>query len=121
MDCIELTDIRVYGYTGYLPEERALGQWFRVDLAIWLDLAAAGRSDDIADTLDYRTAIADVKQLVKTSTFDLIEKLAAEVAGTVLNGDRRIERVRVRLSKPAAPIPDFGGTVTLEIIRDRPD
>lgn len=118
MDCIQLTGIRCYGYTGYLQEEQVLGQWFEVDLTLWLDVAAAGESDEIADTLDYRGAIETVKQIVKTSKFALIEKLATAIANAMLELDR-VQQVQVRLSKPAAPIPDFGGKITLEITRTR--
>ncbi|MEQ8757403.1 MAG: dihydroneopterin aldolase [Coleofasciculus sp. G1-WW12-02] len=116
MDCIQVNKIRSYGYTGYLPEERVLGQWFEVDLTLWLDLAAAGESDDIADTLDYRQAIETVKQLITTSKFSLVEKLASAIAQALLQLDR-VEQVQVRLSKPAAPIPDFGGKITIDITR----
>ena len=116
MDCIQLTGIRSYGYTGYLPEEQVLGQWFEVDLTLWLDLAAAGHSDNITDTLDYRRAIEIVKQLVKTSKFALIEKLATAIADAILEFEQ-VQQVQVRLSKPAAPIPDFGGKITIELTR----
>ncbi|HEY9726326.1 MAG TPA: dihydroneopterin aldolase [Chroococcales cyanobacterium] len=116
MDCIQLTGIRSYGYTGYLPEEQVLGQWFEVDLTLWLDLAAAGHSDNITDTLDYRRAIEIVKQLVKTSKFALVEKLATAIADALLEFEQ-VQQVQVRLSKPAAPIPDFGGKITIELTR----
>lgn len=119
MDCIQITGIRCYGYTGYLPEEQVLGQWFEVDLNLWIDLASAGESDDIADTLDYRQAIETVKQLVKTSKFALVEKLASAIATAILELDR-VQQVRVQLSKPAAPIPDFGGKITIDITRTHP-
>ena len=119
MDCIELKNIRCYGYTGYLPEEQVLGQWFEVDLTMWLDLATAGKSDEITDTLDYRSAIEKVKQLVQTSKFALVEKLATAIADAVLELDDKVQQVQVRLSKPAAPIPDFGGKITINIIRTR--
>lgn len=119
MDCIQLTGIRCYGYTGYLPEEQVLGQWFEVDLTLWLDLASAAQSDNIADTFDYRNAIEAVKQLVKTSKFALVEKLASAIADTILKDDR-VQQVQVRLSKPAAPIPDFGGKITIDITRTNP-
>lgn len=118
MDCIQLTKIRCYGYTGYLQEEQVLGQWFEVDLTLWLSLAAAGESDEIADTLDYRSAIETVKQIVKTSKFALVEKLASAIANSMLELER-VQQVQVRLSKPQAPIPDFGGNITLEITRTR--
>jgi dihydroneopterin aldolase len=116
MDCIEVTGIRCYGYVGYLPEEQVLGQWFEVDLMLWMDLTAAGRSDDISDTLDYRQAIATVKQLVKTSKFALVEKLANAIADAILKLDQ-VQQVRVRLIKCAAPIPDFDGKIVIDITR----
>jgi 7,8-dihydroneopterin aldolase/epimerase/oxygenase len=116
MDCIQITEIRCYGYTGYLPEEQVLGQWFEVDLTLWLDLAPAGHSDEITDTLDYRRVIETVKQLVKTSTFALVEKLATVIAHAILEF-KQVQQVQVRLTKLAAPIPDFGGKITIELTR----
>ncbi len=116
MDTIHLTGIRCYGYTGYLPEEQVLGQWFEVDLTLWLDLSPAGKSDAIEDTLDYRNIISTVQQLVKTSKFALLERLANAIAQSILESDR-VAQVQVRLSKPAAPIPDFTGKITIELTR----
>jgi 7,8-dihydroneopterin aldolase/epimerase/oxygenase len=118
MDVIQLTGIRCYGYTGYLPEERLLGQWFEVDLRIGVDLAAAGQSDRIEDTLDYRSAIAAVKQIISTAKFDLVEKLAETILSTVLEFEQ-VQQVELKLHKPAAPIPDFGGKITIELSRKR--
>lgn len=116
MDSIQLTGIRCYGYTGYLPEEQVLGQWFEVDVTLWLDLSKPGNSDKIEDTLDYRTTIATVQHLVKTSKFALIECLADAIAQAILQ-QPLVQQVKINLSKPAAPIPDFGGKITLEITR----
>jgi 7,8-dihydroneopterin aldolase/epimerase/oxygenase len=118
MDIIQLTGIRCYGYTGYLPEERLLGQWFEVDLRIEVDLAAAGQSDRIEDTLDYRGVIAAVKEIIATAKFALIEKLAETIISNVLAFDR-VCQVELKLHKPAAPIPDFGGKITIELTRKK--
>ncbi|MFN4876647.1 MAG: dihydroneopterin aldolase, partial [Aphanizomenon sp.] len=61
MDCIHLTGIRGYSYVGYLPEEKVLGQWFEVDLKLWVDLAQAAETDAIKDTVDYRNIISLVQ------------------------------------------------------------
>ena len=119
MDSIQITGIRCYGYTGLLPEEQVLGQWFEVDLTLWLDLAPAGESDNIELTLDYRQAIAIVKHQVKTAKFALVEKLSAAIADDILQLDK-VQQVRVQLSKLAAPIPDFGGKITIDITRSKP-
>ena len=116
MDSIQVDGIRAYGYVGYLPEERVLGQWFEVDLTLWVDLAPASYSDSIEDTLDYREAIAIVKEEITTAKFDLIEKLIEAIAQKLLNLEK-VTQVRVKLSKPAAPIPDFSGRITLDITR----
>lgn len=118
MDSIEVTGIRSYGYTGFLPEERTLGQWFEVDLTLWVDLQTSGKSDDLNDTVDYRNIITMVKHIIKTAKFALVEKLADVIAQDILTIEL-INKVKVRLSKPAAPIPDFGGRITIDITRSR--
>ncbi|MBW4564280.1 MAG: dihydroneopterin aldolase [Mojavia pulchra JT2-VF2] len=121
MDCIHLTGIRCYGYTGYLPEEQVLGQWFEVDVMLWLDLSTAARTDAIADTIDYRSVISLVKNLVKTSKFALVERLAGAIADSILQQCDRATKIQVILSKPAAPIPDFGGKISIELSRTKPN
>jgi len=116
MDCIHLTQIRGYGYIGALPEEQVLGQWFEVDLTLWLDLATAGQSDRLSDTLNYCDVIEITQKLIKTSRFNLLEKLATTIAESILQFEQVVQ-VQVKLTKPAAPIPDFGGEITIEIVR----
>lgn len=118
MDAIEITGIRCYGYTGYLAEERVLGQWFEVDLTLTLDLTAAAASDQLEETLDYRSCIAIVKKIVTTAKFALVEKLATAIANEILQL-KGVEQVRVQLTKPAAPIPDFGGKIKIDITRKK--
>ena len=121
MDCIHLTEIRCYGYTGYLPEEQVLGQWFEVDVKLWLDLSIAANTDAIADTLDYRSVISTIQNLVKTSQFALLEKLAGAIADSILSQSDRVTQVQVIVTKPAAPIPDFGGKISIELTRTKPN
>lgn len=116
MDRIKVTGIRCYGYTGLLPEEQILGQWFDVDLTIWVNLEKAGESDRIEDTLDYRSAIKLVKNQIGNNKYALVEKLASAIADAILQIEK-VNKVRVQLSKPAAPIPDFGGKITIDITR----
>lgn len=119
MDSIHLTGIRCYGYTGYLAEEQILGQWFEVDVKLWLDISTAAKTDAIEHTVDYRSVIAKVQHLVKTSKFVLIERLVATIADSILIECDRVLKVQVTLSKPAAPIPDFGGKITIELTRSK--
>ena len=115
-DTICVTGIREYGYTGALPEEQVLGQWFEVDVTLWRDLAQAAESDRLQDTHDYRTTIQIVKNIIRTQTFALIEALAGAIADAILEHDD-IKQVQVRLTKVAAPIPGFSGQITIDITR----
>lgn len=119
MDTIQISDIRAYGYTGALPEENVLGQWFRVDLILQMDLTQAGKSDVLADTHDYRNAIVAVHHLIQKCPFKLVESLASEIAKAVLKTDERLTEITVKLTKLAPAIPDFTGSIAVEIVRDR--
>ena len=52
MDQIRLTGIRATGKHGVLDFEHERAQTFVVDATLFLDLAAAGRSDDLNDTVE---------------------------------------------------------------------
>lgn len=119
-DTIQLMGIRAFGYTGALPEENVLGQWFQADLTLWIDLSVAGQSDTLNDTYDYRRIIQATQQLIRAETFQLIERLAEEIATYALASDSRLTQVSVKLAKLSPPIPDFDGQIAVEIFRTRP-
>ncbi len=118
VDCIHLTGLRAFGYSGYLEAEQVLGQWFQVDLTLWVDLSKAAESDRLEDTYDYRSDVAAVLYFIKTERFRLIERLAGAIADIMLSSGR-VEQVTVRLTKVNPPIPDFTGQVAVEITRAR--
>jgi 7,8-dihydroneopterin aldolase/epimerase/oxygenase len=119
LDCLHLGGFRCYGFTGALPEEQVLGQWFEVDLKLWLDLAPAAESDRLIDTLDYRGVIAETQRLVETERFNLIERLASEIATQALSYPQ-IQQIQVRLTKISPPIPGYTGNITVELMRSQP-
>jgi dihydroneopterin aldolase len=115
---ITLTGLRVYGYHGVREFERRDGQGFVVDLAVWADLAAAARSDDVADTLDYGELAGSTARVVGGPARNLIETVAAEIAERVI-ADPRAEQVEVTVHKPAAPIAATFDDVAVTVRRSR--
>ena len=69
-----------------------------------VDLAAAGISDDLADTIDYGAVAATVHDRLTGPAHDLVEAVAADVAAAVLAHDQRIDAVEVTVHKPQAPV-----------------
>lgn len=120
MDTLHITDIRAYGYTGYFAAEQQLGQWFAVDITFWTDLSKAGETDELSDTLDYSQVVLKVQEIITTSKFKMIERLAQTIASTLLTSTQA-QQIKVRLTKCQPPIPDFGGEVAIEITRARSD
>lgn len=114
LDKLHINGIRCYGYTGFLPEENKLGQWFEVNLVFWLDLSDAVMSDELDDCLDYRQVIDLVNMLVSREVFKTVERLAGAIADALLE-IHQVERVQIKLTKLSPPIPNFSGSITVEI------
>jgi dihydroneopterin aldolase len=117
-DRIELRGLRVRGHHGVFDHERRDGQDFVVDVRVWLDLAKAAASDDLADTLHYGELAQRVAAIVGGPPVDLIETVAARVADEVLT-DARVTAVEVTLHKPQAPIPLEFADVAVVVHRTR--
>lgn len=119
-DRLSVSGIEATGYHGVFDFERREGQLFRVDLVLGLDTRAAARSDDLQDTVDYGTLVAQVVEAIETDPVDLIEKLAARIADRCL-ADERVQWTEVTLHKPNAPIEATFSDVALTIRRSRSD
>ncbi len=79
-DVIELRGLRLSALVGVLPHEQAQAQPLEIDLDLVLDLAPAGTSDDLADTVDYGAVCSAVEAIVEESSFALLEALAERIA-----------------------------------------
>lgn len=115
MDEIALTGLRVRGFHGVLPSERAEGQDFLVDAVLSVDTRAAAASDELHDTVDYGGLAARLADVVAGEPVNLIETLAARLADVCL-ADARVVSVRLTVHKPSAPVglPFTDVAVTVE-------
>ncbi|MED6208683.1 hypothetical protein PIB30_047587 [Stylosanthes scabra] len=52
-DKLILRGLLFHGFHGVNPEERISGQKFMVDIDAWMDLRAAGNSDNLSDSVSY--------------------------------------------------------------------
>ena len=100
MDDVFLEGLRFYAYHGVNPEERAAGQRFTVDVSLSGDLREAGRSDDLARTINYSAAYKRVRAIVEGPPRDLIETVAEEIAAALLADFPLADSVSVTVRKP---------------------
>lgn len=102
-DRIVLEGVSAFGHHGVLDVEKRDGQTFVVDVVLHLDLAAAGRSDALAETVSYAEVAGEVVDRITGPSFDLIERLAEVIADDVLAHDL-VDAVEVVVHKPQAPV-----------------
>jgi dihydroneopterin aldolase len=118
-DRIELRGLRAMGRVGVLDHERAHDQPLELDLDLVVDLAAAGDSDDLDDTVDYGAVCDGVVATVGERHVALLEALATRVADAVLALDGRIAAVEVAVRKLRPPVPHDLATSGVRIERAR--
>ena len=99
-DEVFLEGLRFYAFHGVNPEEQALGQRFVVDVRVQADLRAAGRGDDLGQTVNYSAAYKRVRAIVEGPPRNLIEAVAEEIAAALLADFPRARAVTVTVRKP---------------------
>ncbi len=86
---------------GFIEWERRVKQTVVVDLELPVDCRRASISDDVADTVDYKSVAKRVLAYIEASEFKLVETLAHRLALLLLE-EFGLEWVRVSLNKPGA-------------------
>ena len=119
MDTITLTGVHANGTHGVLAFEHERPQTFVVDVTLHLDLAAAGQSDDLNDTIDYGRVAKDIVAVIEGPHVDLIERLAQRIADKILADAPAVASIDVTVHKPHAPIVVAFADVSVSISRVR--
>ncbi|MFW6154204.1 MAG: dihydroneopterin aldolase [Planctomycetota bacterium] len=116
-DKIHIRDLALRCIIGVYPKEREAAQDVVINITLWADLAPAGRSDDIADTVDYKAVKDAVVAMVEASRFQLLEALAEKIA-TICLAAPGVAAANVLVEKPGALT--FARTVGVELFRRNP-
>lgn len=100
---IIIAGLRELGVHGVLPEEQARPQPFEVDVELAVDLAAAGESDALDDTVDYAAVSEAISRVVASERYHLLERLGTRIA-EVCRQDERVTGVVVTVRKLHPPV-----------------
>lgn len=117
-DRIVLNGITAIGHHGVFEHEKRNGQPFVVDVVLHVDNRAAEASDDVTDTAHYGVLAERVTDVIASGPYNLIEKLAGELAAMVLT-EFEVAAVDITVHKPQAPIEVPFGDVSVQIHRER--
>jgi dihydroneopterin aldolase len=118
-DRIRVEGIEFHGFHGVPPAEREVGHRYRVDLAMELDLSAAGAADNVAATVDYAAAARVVLEVGTGPSVQLVETLAERMARRLLDEFPSVDAVELHVAKIHPPVAVPIAAAVVEIRRER--
>ena len=117
MDKITIQNLEVFARHGVFPEENTLGQKFTVTAVLYTDTRKAGRTDDLTASIHYGEICQKIEHFLTDHTFRLLERAAESLAEMLLLQTPRLQKLRLNIKKPWAPVGLPLKTVSVEIER----
>lgn len=117
-DRVFIEGIKFHGYHGMTRLERQIGVRLSVDVTLELDLSRAGRTDRVADTVNYQKVHAIVMELGRAKSHRLLESFASTLMDALLAGFPA-DRVTVRVRKETPVLDGIVDSVGVEMTRSR--
>ena len=118
-DAVFVSGLSLHAYHGVMQHEAKVGQTFKLDLVLDIDLSAASRSDKLADTVGYDQVVEVASLTFCSKRYRLVEAAAGAVADAILARFAEVTAVRVTVHKPHAPIAATFADVGVTIARAR--
>lgn len=118
-DQVFVTGLALHAYHGVMQHEAKVGQTFKLDLTLDIDLTTASRTDKLAHTVGYDQVVDVASRAFCAKRYRLVEAAAGAVADAVLSQFRQVACIRVTVHKPHAPIAATFDDVGVSIRRDR--
>jgi dihydroneopterin aldolase len=118
-DAIFVSGLSLHAYHGVMQHEAKVGQTFKLDLVLDIDLAAASHSDKLADTVGYDQVVEVASRAFCSKRYRLVEAAAGAVADAILARFAEVTTVRVTVHKPHAPIAATFADIGVTIARAR--
>ena len=120
-DQVFINGLALHAYHGVMQHEAKVGQTFKLDLLLDIELAEASRSDMLKHTVSYDKVVMTASEAFCARRYRLVEAAAGAVADAVLTGYPQVQRIRVTVHKPHAPIAATFDDVGVVIERGRQD
>ena len=118
-DAVFVSGLSLHAYHGVMQHEAKVGQTFKLDLVLDIDLAAASHSDKLADTVGYDQVVEVASRAFCSKRYRLVEAAAGAVADAILARFAEVTGVRVTVHKPHAPIAAIFEDVGVVLTRNR--
>lgn len=118
MDKIILKGIRFHGHHGVPEAERQIGGHYEIDATLGSStFATPGKTDALADTVDYAEVVTRIVEIGTQQSFQLIEALAEKIA-TVILEQFAVDEIHLTVKKLHPPIKQPIDYFAVEIFRN---
>lgn len=117
-DRIFVEGIKFHGYHGLTRLERQVGVRLSVDVSLEFDIERSGRSDRVADTIDYRQVHRRVLELGRGRSHKLLESFASSLLDVLLD-EFPAARAGVKVRKETPVLDGIVDAVGVEMTRER--
>ena len=118
MDIIKIEGLKCFAYHGVYPEENEKGQDFVLDIWLYIDLSAAGKTDNLELTVDYGELCEFAKKYVCENKFNLLETVVERLSRLIMiRYAKLLNGVKICMWKPNAPISASFKNVGVEVRR----
>lgn len=98
---IKIENLRLRTVVGIYEWEKNVKQDVVINIELEFNGDMAVKTDDIKNTIDYKSITKRIIADIEGREYNLIEKIAGDVVDIIME-DTRVERASVRIDKPGA-------------------
>jgi FolB domain-containing protein len=95
---IRVKNLTLHTNLGIHDWEQNFNRKIVINAEIESDFNLSLESDDINDTINYEIITTNIKNLIETKRFNLIEKMTQEIMNVIMS-DQRIKRCKLEVDK----------------------
>lgn len=113
---ILLENIVLYGFHGVFPQETKVGNLFKINVSLTVDLEKSSLSDQLDDTINYGMVYEVIKEEMAVPS-KLLEHVAGRIVRRLKKDFNSIESIEIKLSKQNPPVGgqvDFASVIIID-------
>ncbi len=113
---LRIENLRLRTIVGIYDWEKENKQDLVINVELEFDGSKAARSDNIDDSVNYKTINKQIIGHIENGNFDLIEKIAGDILDIIFKNDK-VEKATVKVDKPGAL--RFTDSVSVQLCREK--
>ncbi len=113
---IHIKNLRLRTFIGFNEEEQIKKQDVVINISLNYNASAAAQTDYVDDACNYKVLTKQIIELVESQSFNLLEKMAADIIGLIKHLDEVLQ-AEVEIDKPHAL--RFADSVSVKVVYNK--